>query len=159
MDAPFRSIPGFSAFGEDDPVAAQDPGAADSGLPPDLGPQQQSPPSYAAPGVAQQSPAPLMTLPAPVPAAPASARRRAGAAIVLAGVGIGTGALLGGAWGAGSGLLFAGAAMNALRARSLWTSPDPTARGEAIKTTAMLVIGLAGAGYLGYRAHQSRESR
>ncbi len=158
MDAPFRSIPGFSAYGDDEPpgTAEQDPAMPSGPLPsaePAPAPQQ------APPFVGGQ----LASLPAaPTPAlAPTltSARRRAGAAVVFAGVGVGTGAILGGAWGAGSGLLFAGAAMNALRARSLWMSADPAARGEAIKTTAMLVLGLAGAGYLGYRAHQTREPR
>ncbi len=73
--------------------------------------------------------------------------------MLLAGVGVGAGALLGGLWGAGSGLLFSGAALNALRARKLWQSPDQ--QGEAIKTTVMMVLGIGVAGYFGYRAHQA----
>lgn len=97
-------------------------------------------------------------LPAPAPAVtPAAARRRAGAAIVLTGVGVGTGALLGGAWGAGSGLFFAGALSNAYRSNTLWRSDFADDRREAVKTTVMTVIGVGLAAYLGYRARQAQD--
>lgn len=116
------------------------PGAATANNP---GPQAMMPPS---------------ALPAPAPATTdAQAKRRAGAAIVLAGIGVGTGALLGGAWGAGSGLLFAGAACNALQANKLWRSDFADDRKEAIKRTVMTVVGIGAAGYLSYRAKKSRD--
>jgi hypothetical protein len=87
-----------------------------------------------------------------------TASRRAGTAIVFAGVGLGAGALLGGLWGAGSGLLFSGAALNALRARTLWASDYADDKKEAVKTTVMAVIGVAAAGYLGYRAKQAKDA-
>ncbi len=76
---------------------------------------------------------------------------------MLTGVGVGTGALLGGLWGAGSGLLFAGALSNALRAAVLWRSDYADDRKEATKATIMTVLGVGIGGYLGYRAHQARE--
>lgn len=101
------------------------------------------------------APVPQAVLPAPAPARlDAGAQRRAGMSVLLAGVGVGTGALLGGAWGAGSGLFLSGAAMNAYRARALWASDFADDRKEAVKTTVMAVLGLGLAGYLGYRAHE-----
>jgi hypothetical protein len=101
-------------------------------------------------------------MPAPSSSATSSAqvavaKRRAGAAVVLAGVGVGTGALLGGLWGAGSGLFFAGAACNAFRARQLFASDFADDRKEAIKRTVMSLAGVGLAGYLGYKAHQKRD--
>lgn len=96
------------------------------------------------------------SLPAPAPAVDPKASRRAGAAILLVGAGVGTGALVGGAWGAGSGLFLAGALSNAYRANTLWRSDFADDRKEAVKTTVMTVLGLGLAGYLGYRAHESK---
>lgn len=106
-------------------------------------------------------PGPLVPVPQP-PAAPTvdpTASRRAGAAIVFAGIGVGTGALLGGLWGAGSGLLFAGAAMNAYRSRALWASDYADDKKEAVKTTVMAVVGIAAAGYLGYKAKAKHDKK
>jgi hypothetical protein len=72
-------------------------------------------------------------------------------------VGVGTGALLGGFWGAGSGLFFAGALSNAYRANTLWRSDFADDRAEAVKATVMTVLGVGLAGYLGYRAHEAKE--
>jgi hypothetical protein len=140
----FDPIPGYEPSGYGDPAPT-----------PDTSPDLISP----GPAAAQPPPlSPLQPLPAPsAPTADPAASRRAGAAVVLAGVGIGTGALLGGLWGAGSGLFFSGAAMNALRARSLWVSDYADDRKEAIKTTVMAVLGVAAAGYLGYRAKQAKD--
>jgi hypothetical protein len=100
----------------------------------------------------------MAPLPAPAPATtPAAARRRAGAAIVLTGVGVGTGALLGGLWGAGSGLFLSGALSNALRAAVLWRSDYADDRKEATKATVMTILGVGIGGYLGYRAKQARD--
>lgn len=147
-----QAIPGYSPFGDDDPSApvAPDPDAV--------------PPPVQAPTSTPASPnTPLPVIPFPgadpapavTPVAPAvSASRRAGIAILLAGTGVTTGALMGGAWGAGSGLLAAGALMNAYRSRTLWASTVATDRAEAVKTTVMAVVCLGGAGYLGYRARK-----
>jgi hypothetical protein len=94
-------------------------------------------------------------LPAPAPAA--TAQRRAGAAVLLVGAGVTTGALFGGAWGAGSGLFFAGALSNLYRASSLWRSDFADDRAEAVKTTVMAVLGTGLGVYLGYRAHEARK--
>ncbi len=158
-DLPYLNAPGF---GDAD---------AGAGLPPEELPQPAS--SMPMPCIdpaslpRQPEPAPVIMQPGPMtplppnlqmPGAPA-ARRRAGAAVVLAGVGAGTGALLGGLWGAGSGLLFAGATMNAYRARSLFSTGLDTDRKEAVKSTVMAVLGLGLGSYLGYRAHQSASGR
>ena len=76
---------------------------------------------------------------------------------MLTGVGIGAGALLGGPWGAGSGLFFAGALSNAYRASTLWRSDFADDRKEAMKATVMTVLGVGLAGYLGYRAREARD--
>lgn len=99
----------------------------------------------------------LQPLPAPAPVVDPKASRRAGLAIIITGAGVGTGALLGGAWGAGSGLFFAGALSNVYRSNTLWRSDYADDRKEAVKTTAVAVIGLGLAGYLGYRAQRSRD--
>ncbi len=122
-----------------------------------------APPADPGPSAPLPMPSPLIPPPstALAPPAPATtdpkASRRAGAAIVLTGVGIGTGALLGGLWGAGSGLFFAGALSNAYRANTLWRSDFADDRKEAVKATVMTVLGVGLAGYLGYRAHEARE--
>jgi hypothetical protein len=139
-----------------------DPESAPRPMYPGFGDDAPSAPATAA----QQQPAPMpiapvmapmqQQLPAPAPAVDPKASRRAGTAILLAGIGVGTGALLGGAWGAGSGLFLAGALSNAYRANSLWRSDYADVRKEAVKTTVMTVLGLGLAGYLGYRAHESK---
>lgn len=145
----FQPIPGFG----DDSSEAEDPGP---GIAP---PDQQRPVNtdpVATPSTASPSPALPAQYPAVLtPATQASPRTRAGTAVVVAGVGLGAGALLGGLWGAGSGLLFAGAALNSVRARTLWQATDADARREAVKTTVMAIVGLAGAGYFGYRAREA----
>lgn len=142
----FQPIPGF---GDDSSSEAEDPGVA----PPD---QQRPVDTNPVPAPDTAFPSPPIRDPSQiVPTASTTPRTRAGAAVVVAGVGLGAGALLGGLWGAGSGLLFAGAALNSIRARSLWQQTDSVSRAEAVKTTVMAIVGLAGAGYLGYRARES----
>lgn len=131
---------GAPPFGADDDESAGEPPVNPAASP------------YAAPvAVVTQAPAPVVVTQAAPTAV--SAQRRAGAAVILAGVGVGTGALLGGLWGAGSGLFVSGAAINAYRAHSLWK--NPAEQGEAVKTTVMAVLGLGLAGYLGYRSRQA----
>ena len=155
-DLEYLGLPGL---GETDASAI--PGDTSAALPPTQSPPppQQAlpvvpfpgadPPSAIAPGQAMLG----------LPPAPAGPRRRAGAAVLLCGVGVGTGALVGGPWGAGAGLLFAGATMNAYRAQQLYATGSPVDRGEAIKSTVMAVIGLGLGSYLGYRAHGAASGR
>ncbi len=161
-DLPYLNLPGF---GETD----ADPGMPSAASAPSAEPTIPMPGADPVPIYQGQSPTPAIMMPGPsaplppnlqMPGAPA-ARRRAGTAVVLAGVGAGTGALLGGLWGAGSGLLFAGATMNAYRAKVLYGTGVEADRGEAVKSTIMAVLGLGLASYLGYRAHQAErgESR
>jgi hypothetical protein len=137
-----------SAYGDDsappDPSAPQTMPLSPNPVPPTTGP---------VPDVT------ALVAPTPAAATPSatSASRRAGVAVIAAGVGVGTGALLGGLWGAGSGLFFAGAACNAFRARQLFCSDTPGDQAEAIKTTVMTVVGVGLAGYLGYKAHASKK--
>lgn len=151
-DLPFLNAPGFgeedAGSGAPEPVLSAEPTIPMPGADP-VPPPRQAPPPIMMPGPNTPLPPNLQLPPAP------AARRRAGTAIVLAGVGAGTGALLGGFWGAGSGLLFAGATMNAYRAKCLFSSGQEPDRGEAVKSTIMAVLGLGLASYLGYRAHQA----
>lgn len=156
-----QAIPGYAlpAFGDTaSPAAGAGPDLISPGPP-----VATTPPSQTPPFMMPADPSPLAPIPTSAPQAPAAATtdptasRRAGAAIVCAGIGIGTGALLGGLWGAGSGLLFAGAAMNAYRARSLWASDYADDKKEAVKTTVMAVVGIGVAGYLGYKAKQKKD--
>lgn len=97
------------------------------------------------------------TAPAPVPAASQSSTnfsRAAGVSVLVAAVGIGVGAFFGRWWGAGAGLLAAGALRNAARARSLWGSADAMEREEASSSATVALLGGAGAGYLAYRAYR-----
>lgn len=145
MDPFYQRMPDPpGSYGSDD--------AAGNGQPFEAPPEEQvpteTPPLQTA---APLTPAAPVSVAAPGPSA---ASRRAGAAVVVVGVGAGTGALLGGLWGAGSGLFIAGAAMNALRTRALFASPLEADRKEGIKTAVMAVLGLGVGGYLGYRAQQ-----
>jgi hypothetical protein len=101
-------------------------------------------------------PAPPAPPPSSVLWAP-SARRAAGFSLLIAAAGTAIGATFGGLWGAGAGLLGAGALRNAARARKHWGSEDAAAREEAASSATMAVVGGAASAYLGYRAYQDRE--
>lgn len=119
-----------------------------------------APPPFVSSNPVPTSTGPVAPLPSPAPApssTDAAAKRRAGIALVVAGTGVGAGALLGGIWGAGSGLLASGAALNAYRARQLFASDFADDRSEAIKRAVMSAVGIGLASYLGYRAHQARQ--
>lgn len=82
------------------------------------------------------------------------AARGAGFGIIWAAAGAGVGAAtLGGWWGAGAGLLIAGAIRNGARARRLWGSGNPGDREEAGTSATMAVLGGGAGAYLGYRAY------
>lgn len=146
-----QAIPGFEPFGDDAiPEDTSDPGVA--------APVQAPTSTPAASSALPLAPLPGASVIAPAPApSTSSASRRAGIAVLLAGTGVATGALVGGAWGAGSGLLAAGALMNAYNSRVLWSSAAAADRQEAVKTTVMAVVCLGAAGYLGYRARRDRD--
>jgi len=82
----------------------------------------------------------------------AAMQRGAGIAVVMAGAGLAAGWLLGGAWGAGAGFIFVGAARNGWRAKELWPSANPADREEAAKSATMAVVGGVIGAYLAYRA-------
>lgn len=79
-------------------------------------------------------------------------------ALVFAALGGGIGAVVGGPWGLGAGLLLVGAARNALRARQLWSAQAPEDREEAATSATMGVVGAAAGGYLAYRAYRKDQS-
>lgn len=96
--------------------------------------------------------------PAPMPASVTApgARRGAGVSLLVAATGTVVGFAAGGLWGAGAGLLMAGALRNAARAKKLWGSADVADREEAASSVTWAIMGGAGGAYLGYRAYQER---
>lgn len=90
---------------------------------------------------------------APVPTAPRPPSRAwAGLTLVAAALAGGLGYRLGGGWGAAAGALYVGGARNALR--TCRTIGSDTA--EATKSGTVALFGLAGAGYMTYRAAKAR---
>lgn len=98
---------------------------------------------------------PLQSLSPALPArrAPSSARARAGLGVLAAAAGAGLGGVLGGPWGIAAGLTGVGAVRNLYRSQGI-ASSDPDERGDAAKAIALSVVGLAIAGYLGYKAYK-----
>lgn len=90
------------------------------------------------------------------PVAPTAARAKAGLGIVVAGLGTGVGAVLGGPLGALAGLTSVGAARNLYRAQGI-ASADPTEQGDAARSLALGVIGVAIVGFIGYKIYSSRK--
>lgn len=102
-------------------------------------------------------------VPPPSPAAPAteqpsarSAARGAGVSVLFAGAGVAVGYALGQWWGAGAGLLIAGAIRNGARAKKLWADPTEEGREEAASSATMSVVGGGAGAYLAYRAYQEQ---
>ena len=92
----------------------------------------------------------------PVPLQPApSPRTGAGVGILLAGVATAAGAYVGGAYGAGAGLLLMGATRNLYRVKQLW-SGAATDREEAMKSGTMALFGLGIGGWPAYKAYETR---
>ena len=110
---------------------------------------------------------PAAPAPAPAPEPPSApaltmidertARRRAGVSFLMAAAGGIGGAIVGGAWGAGAGVLFMGALRNGWRAQTGWGSGDEATRNEAAKSATMAAIGVAAGGFLAYQAYKARE--
>jgi hypothetical protein len=90
-------------------------------------------------------------------ATPEAAIRSAGITALLATVALGVGVAAGGAWGAGSGVLLAGAAVNGYRAQKWWGSTDPSEKHEAVVSAVFAAFGIAVGGYMGYKAYESRK--
>lgn len=124
-----------------------DPPAA---APPPRAPEQ---PFEAAQPLARQRPLAAPSRPA---APPSGARARAGLGLVLAGLGTGAGAVLGGPLGALAGLTGVGAVRNLYRSQAI-ASSDPTEQSDAVRSLAIGVIGVAIAGYLGYKIYSSHK--
>lgn len=86
-----------------------------------------------------------------------AAVQSAGFTALLSAVAIGIGAATGGAWGAGAGLLLAGALANGYRAQKWINEQDPERRHEAIVSATFAVGEVALGGYLAYRAHKAKK--
>ncbi len=85
---------------------------------------------------------------------PQAAARSAGFTALFVAASIGAGIAMGGAWGAGAGLLLAGGLVNGYRAQKWWGSPDPSAKHEAVVSAVFSTAGVALGGYMGYRAYK-----
>jgi hypothetical protein len=101
--------------------------------------------------------APIEQAPAPIVAT--NAQRSAALSVLLAGAGGIVGAITGGLWGAGAGVLLGGAVRNAWRAQSGWSAADEATRNEAAKSATMGAIGLAAGGFLAYQAYTSKHKK
>lgn len=89
----------------------------------------------------------------------AAAAQSAGISMLLASSGIGIGLAAGGIFGAGAGLLFAGAVSNAYRAQKWLDESDPGKKHEAVVSLTFAVLEAAGSIYLGYKAHTQKKGR
>lgn len=87
----------------------------------------------------------------------ASAMRSAGFTALLATVALGTGIAVGGPWGAGAGVLLAGAAANGYRAQKWWGSGDPSEKHEAVVSAVFAVFGIGVGGYMAYKAYGAKK--
>ncbi len=87
---------------------------------------------------------------------PTAARAKAGLGIVVAGLGVGAGAVLAGPLGALAGLASVGTVRNLYRSQGI-ASADPTEQGDAARSLALGVIGVAIVGFIGYKIYSSRK--
>jgi hypothetical protein len=87
-----------------------------------------------------------------------SALRSAGFTALFATLALGAGIAIGGPWGAGAGVLLAGAAANGYRAQKWWGSHDPSEKHEAVVSAVFAVFGVSLGGYMAYKAYQSKKS-
>ena len=81
-----------------------------------------------------------------------AASRSAGLTMVVAGLGVGGGLLLGGPWGAGAGLMLAGALANGYRAQKWWGSSIPSEKHEAVVSATFAVFEVVLGGYFVYKS-------
>lgn len=81
----------------------------------------------------------------------------AGIAALLAATGTGIGLAAGGPFGAGAGLMLAGAISNGYRAQKWWNDPDPGKRHEAIVSAVFTGFEVVLGGYMSWKAYESRQ--
>jgi len=142
------------------------PPQAAAGTPDGLGyiPQQPTTMTYASGGrpyIPQQDVFSYDPLAGQLPIEPTdtssgAAVQSAGVAAVLAAAGITGGLLVGGPWGAGSGLMFAGAVANGYRAQKWMSDADPGRRHEAIVSATFSVFQVGFGAYLAYRSSKAK---
>jgi hypothetical protein len=87
---------------------------------------------------------------------PTAARARAGLGVVAAFAGASAGAVLGGPLGGIAGLAGVGTIRNLYRSQGI-ASSDPAEQGDAARSLALGVIGVAIVGFLGYKIWKSRK--
>ena len=87
---------------------------------------------------------------------PTSAMRSAGFTALFATVALGAGIAVGGPWGAGAGVLLAGAAVNGYRAQKWWGSPEPSEKHEAVVSAVFAAFGVGVGGYMAYKAYGAK---
>ncbi len=93
---------------------------------------------------------------APARVSPTAARAKAGLGVVVAGLGVGAGAVLAGPLGALAGLASVGTVRNLYRSQGI-ASADPAEQGDAARSLALGVIGVAIVGFIGYKIYSSRK--
>lgn len=120
---------------------------------PPIEPMAWPPPRATAPRGRALGPGPVAAPRAPSPAA---ARAKAGLGLITAAAGVGLGGALGGPFGALAGLTAVGAARNLYRSQGI-ASSDPAEQGDAARSLAIGVVGLAALGYLGYKIWSAKE--
>ncbi len=81
----------------------------------------------------------------------------AGVAALLAAFGTGVGLAAGGPFGAGAGLMLAGAVSNGYRAQKWWNDPDPGKKHEAMVSVVFATFEVVMGSYMSYKAYQSRQ--
>ncbi len=86
-----------------------------------------------------------------------SAVRSAGFTALFATLALGTGIAIGGPWGAGAGVLLAGAAVNGYRAQKWWGSAEPSEKHEAVVSAVFAVFGVGVGGYMAYKAYHAKK--
>ena len=144
-------------------TGTDDPFASDPSAPPPIaapGDQVYVPPDLptappATPASTGPLPLPSAASPAALPGSGLAPRTRSGLTIIALGVSAAAGAWLGGAWGAGAGVILTGATRNVWRARQI-KSADAAVRAEAIKAGTVGLLGLGIGGWLAYKAYQTR---
>jgi hypothetical protein len=93
----------------------------------------------------------------PTDVSPAAAVRSAGFTALIVAASMGVGYAAGGPWGAGAGLLLAGAAANGYRAQKWWDSAEPSEKHEAV-VSGVFSAGAVGMGvYMAYKAYQQKQ--
>lgn len=90
---------------------------------------------------------------------PQSAMRSAGFTALFATVALGAGIAVGGPWGAGAGVLLAGATVNGYRAQKWWGSPEPSEKHEAVVSAVFAAFGVGLGGYMAYKAYGAKKEK